>query len=160
MPRRGGVLGARRVHQAPRGLDVQVSLLGRVVECSNMGVCDRTKGECTCNIGFAGGACERMVCPGQPVCFGHGQCLSMSLLADKTELNGDATEHTYGKIPNDPATWDHDKMYGCLCDEGYEGYDCSLRACPRGDDPRTIDQTFELQAFTCTASAGFFKLSF
>lgn len=23
--------------------------------------------------------------------------------------------------------WDADMIYGCLCDEGWEGYDCSLR---------------------------------
>ena len=35
-----------------------------VVECSNMGICDRSTGDCTCRDGFAGAACERMSCPG------------------------------------------------------------------------------------------------
>ena len=26
-------------------------------------------------------------------------------------------------------------MQGCLCDDGWQGYDCSLRTCPYGDDP-------------------------
>jgi len=84
----------------------------------------------------------------------------MELLAEKAELNGDATEHTYGKLPNDPATWDFNKMYGCMCDEGFEGYDCSLRSCPHGDDPRTIHQTYEIQSLTCKATSGFFKIRF
>jgi hypothetical protein len=130
------------------------------VECSNSGMCDRTKGQCTCALGFVGGACERMACPGQPACFGHGQCLSMAVLAEKASANGDDTDFTYGKIPNDAATWDYNKVQGCLCDEGFTGYDCSLRTCPTGDDPKTTGQHFEQQALTCTADGGFFKLTF
>lgn len=47
-----------------------------------------------------------------------------------------------------------------MCDEGYHGYDCSLRSCPRGDDPKTTGQHFEQQTITCTADGGFFKLKF
>ena len=25
------------------------------------------------------------------------------------------------------------RMFGCLCDEGYAGYDCSLHQCPEGE---------------------------
>lgn len=25
--------------------------------------------------------------------------------------------------------WDAGKMFGCVCDSGYAGHDCSLRAC-------------------------------
>jgi hypothetical protein len=32
-------------------------------ECANMGVCDRATGTCTCRSGFAGPACEHMLCP-------------------------------------------------------------------------------------------------
>ena len=31
--------------------------------------------------------------------------------------------------------WDADKIYGCVCDKGYTGYDCSLNICPSGHDP-------------------------
>lgn len=31
-------------------------------------------------------------------------------------------------------------VQGCLCDDGYEGHDCSLRTCPYGDDPDTHSQ--------------------
>jgi methionyl-tRNA synthetase len=33
--------------------------------------------------------------------------------------------------------WDEAKNTACVCDTGYSGIDCSLRECPRGDDPLT-----------------------
>ena len=33
--------------------------------------------------------------------------------------------------------WDADKHRACACDQGYAGFDCSSRECPRGDDPLT-----------------------
>jgi hypothetical protein len=33
--------------------------------------------------------------------------------------------------------WDADKQQACVCDAGYSGADCTLRTCPRGDDPLT-----------------------
>jgi hypothetical protein len=63
---------------------------------------------------------------------------------------------TYGGAP-DGATWDEDKIFGCVCDSSwavgfgagetqapeYTGADCALRRCPSGDDPRTtgVDET-------------------
>ena len=48
-----------------------------MVECSNMGVCDRLRGVCNCADGYEGGACERLSCPvstgtGAP-CHGNGR---------------------------------------------------------------------------------------
>lgn len=79
--------------------------------------------------------------------------------------------------------WDSKKLYGCVCDEGYEGYDCSLsknwvfvgpcalddgaephsslpcaESCPRGDDPLTKGQLNEVQLVKCVASGGSFVL--
>lgn len=34
--------------------------------------------------------------------------------------------------------WDAQKNTKCVCDAGYSGADCSLRLCPRGDDPLTV----------------------
>lgn len=56
--------------------------------------------------------------------------------------------------------WDADKLYGCVCDFGYYGYDCSLRDCPRGDDPLTKGQVNEIQYLLCQANSGKFALSF
>lgn len=68
-----------------------------------------------------------VICPGNPECSGHGVCKSMSDLATLTRVNGVPTPTTYGDTPNDPATWDYDMMFGCHCDNGWIGYDCSLR---------------------------------
>jgi len=72
-----------------------------------------------------------------------------------------------GQVFSYTEVWDSDKIFGCNCDEGFFGPDCSLRHCPTGDDPLTgtpIDpaglQRNEVQSFTCRADAGYFTLSF
>lgn len=91
-----------------------------------MGTCDRVSGECSCVDGFEGSACDRMSCPGststamsgsdgtyaasESACTGHGQCLTMAMLAEVAQDNGVATDYTYGSTPNDAFTWDHDMM--------------------------------------------------
>lgn len=134
-----------------------------------MGTCDRVTGECVCVDGFEGAGCDRMSCPGTGVdsgdaglnedggtyaastviCNGHGQCISMAMLAEEADENGVAADYTYGATPNDGDSWDHDMVQGCLCDEGYEGHDCSLRSCPLGDDPDTHSQDNEIQEIEC-----------
>merc|ERR1712072_1655520 len=49
--------------------------------------------------------------------------------------------------------WSADKFQGCKCDGGWGGNDCSLRQCPRGDDPETQcadEQGNDIQYLTCT----------
>lgn len=123
-------------------------------ECSDMGICDRQYGVCNCMEGFEGAACERMKCPGSTPCSGHGECMTMALLAGEASINGVATPYTYGSIPNDPLRWDYDKMQGCRCDDGYWGPDCSRRVCPIGDDPETINQVDAIQELSCRDTAG------
>ena len=36
--------------------------------------------------------------------------------------------------------WANRSLYGCVCDSGYLGPDCSTVACPRNDDPVTVGQ--------------------
>ena len=57
------------------------------------------------------------------------------------------------------AVWDAHMLYGCNCDEGYLGPDCSLKHCPKGDDPFTgsalnpaSQQYNEKQEVVCVAS--------
>ena len=64
-------------------------------------------------------------------------------------------------------TWDEEKMFGCLCDSSWTvglgdgerqtpewfGYDCSLKHCPSGDDPRTSKD--ETNCNNVTAVGGF-----
>lgn len=51
----------------------------------------------------------------------------MSGLAQYNEVNGVSTPMTYGLVPNKASTWDYKMVYGCACDDGWMGYDCSER---------------------------------
>jgi hypothetical protein len=121
-----------------------------------MGICDDDTGLCHCSTGFEGSACEVMSCPGEvdtAECSGNGVCFTMAQLArDYNSLDGTPVSFTYGVTPNDPLTWDHDKIKGCHCSDGWEGYDCFLRSCPKGDDPNTVHQDNEVQTIACTLS--------
>ncbi|OQR81955.1 hypothetical protein THRCLA_11263, partial [Thraustotheca clavata] len=125
--------------------------------CSNMGICSYTTGVCTCNTGFQGPACETMACP---TCA-NGRCLSMRDAAQSQDDVNFFYTTSYG-------LWDADKIFGCQCDCGFTGYDCSLRTCPVGDDPMTTvrpvvqfeGQTSEVQMLNCLCNgcAGYFAL--
>lgn len=130
-------------------------------ECSDVGLCDRSSGTCTCGTGFNGAACEYLACPLSASlieCSGHGECKTMAQLAL-------AAGFTYGTDPNNPYTWDHDMVQGCHCDSGFQGYDCSLRTCAFGDDPITPTVVENLECSnrglcdrslgSCTCFAGF-----
>lgn len=45
--------------------------------------------------------------------------------------DADTDINTWGNL------WSSKKFQGCKCDGGWSGNDCSLRLCPRGDDPET-----------------------
>ena len=130
--------------------------------CSDMGWCDRVEGKCECREPFYGQACEYMACGGgtEEPCHGHGRCMSMSEQAVWADKNGDATDYTYGNDPNNYYTWDAHRVFGCKCDEGYSGYDCSLRDCPRGNDLGTYEDSVEIQVLQCIADGGQFVLGF
>lgn len=132
------------------------------VECSNMGTCDRTTGTCKCENGFEGSACQRLSCPRNEdgkVCNGYGKCRSMREAG--AEFDGN---HLNLLGINYSTPWDADMIYGCVCDEGREGYDCSLQIdCPFGDDPFTMSQVNEIQQIECTSavpSSASFTLNF
>lgn len=90
-----------------------------VMECSNMGICDRGTGECACFPNYEGIACERTTCPNG--CSGAGICFTQEQLALEAG-------RTYS------APWDAKKHVGCVCDLGRRGPDCSLIECPSGAD--------------------------
>ncbi|KUF88948.1 Tenascin [Phytophthora nicotianae] len=129
-------------------------------ECSDAGICDRTTGQCSCYTPFEGAACEYMKCPGDPVCSGHGQCMTIRQLSLEADVDAPSLVFDYGSDPNNIHTFDRDNILGCKCDPGYEGYDCSKRSCLKGDDPVTTDQVDELQLLKCTATGGIFRLQY
>jgi len=86
-------------------------------ECSNKGICNRGTGLCECFPGYAGEGCSRTACAND--CSGHGTC--QRLAETSPQYRG----------------WDMYSTQECVCDSGYFGSDCSLRKCPRGDDPVT-----------------------
>ena len=134
-------------------------------ECSNRGRCNPATGKCECFDGFTGDACQRTNCPNE--CSGHGRCMSMKQLAaqsDALPLVNETVDYT-GK--ESTITWDEEKIFGCLCDSAWTvgldagqrqtpewyGYDCSMKHCPSGDDPRTsVDET---DCSNVTAAGGY-----
>jgi len=126
--------------------------------CSNRGFCDFSTGTCTCQVGFTGAACDILDCPtsdetvGTGIeCSGHGNCETMYELARHANDNGTPVDAVYGTFPNNPHTWDANKIKGCHCNDGWFGIDCSLRSCPRGDNPDTPGVN-EIQKITCTST--------
>lgn len=122
-----------------------------LAECSAMGSCDRSTGKCSCATGFEGIACERMSCPS----CSNGRCISMREAAAIQDNTNFFVATTY-------SLWDADKIFGCQCDNGYTGFDCSQRTCPKGDDPMTTGQWNEVQRLNCLCDGctGTFALTF
>jgi hypothetical protein len=102
------------------------------MECSNAGTCDRSSGTCSCFDGYEGVSCQRLACPNS--CSGHGTCESLKELSAKATGTGIshkadiAAEFSYD-------LWDGRHYYGCKCDPGYFGHDCTKRRCDVGVDP-------------------------
>lgn len=98
------------------------------VECSGQGTCNTKTGECQCFDGYEGRACQRTVCPND--CSGHGSCQpQFQFSRDVDDANG-----VQKKISYDDA-WDALLHFGCKCDPGHRGPDCSLIECPSDYDP-------------------------
>lgn len=99
----------------------------QMVECSGRGKCDTVTGKCQCLPGYSGEACQRTICPNS--CSGHGAC--------QTQLRF-ATEG-FPDNANLYNAYDSEQQYGCKCDAGYRGADCSQIECPSGPDPLGAD---------------------
>jgi len=91
-----------------------------LLECAGQGLCDRSTGQCNCFPGYEGEACTRTVCPNG--CSGHGTCIEAYRIASD-----------FGNTYN--LAWDQSKHFGCKCDVGFRGPDCSLQECPSDYDP-------------------------
>ena len=65
-------------------------------------------------------ACQRNKCFND--CSNKGVCLPMKILAQRASRQYDTP-------------WDALKIWGCLCDNGYRGPDCSEKECVSFSDP-------------------------
>jgi len=141
-------------------------------ECGGRGLCDRSTGECKCFAGFTGEGCRRTTCPND--CSGHGMCVTdnTAFFRDGTDANTadwgtvvPSAEQVAG-ADSFGVNWQRERFQQCVCDRGYEGYDCSLRRCPRGDDPETScddELGADVQQFSCsqgTSGVAYFALTF
>jgi hypothetical protein len=90
------------------------------LECSGKGVCNRGTGQCKCPPGYTGDACQRRQCPKD--CSGHGVCQSQELFY----ADGVDGETGYANSAYTDA-YDADSEFGCKCDDGFRGPDCSKR---------------------------------
>lgn len=149
---------------AARGTSATFSNQHSYRECAGRGTCDFETGLCQCFPGFTGVGCRRTTCPNG--CSGHGVCMNddtsnyhaagnFNLPSEDSDIN------TWGNL------WASDKFQGCSCDGGWGGNDCSLRQCPRGDDPETQcadNLGNDVQIIECTnifaQQEHFFKLRF
>jgi hypothetical protein len=98
------------------------------VECSGRGLCNSKTGKCSCAIGFTGSACERLSCPNH--CSHRGRCVSKKQIIEDRVMRATSFVYNYSE-------WDSNSIFGCICDYGYSGYDCSFQKCYDGDDPLT-----------------------
>jgi hypothetical protein len=105
------------------------------------------------NVSFCAGS-DAKYCIYYSMCSGNGRCLS---LRDAAILQDYVNFYQYS-VYND---WDADMIHGCACDPGWEGPDCSLRSCPKGDDPLTsgVDEV-QLIDCKCTNCTGSINLKF
>ena len=108
-----------------------------------MGSCNRNTGLCECFNGFYGSACQKITCGN--ACNGHGVCASTSHLHDFY-----LPSSTIGNYNQ----WDGNHTYSCVCDSGYTGVGCTMRMCPKGDDPLTPFTDFRTIEFTTAATFG------
>lgn len=125
-----------------------------LVACSSQGTCDTDSGRCICRSGYFGSACEKTSCFND--CSGRGVCTSLRSAATSNDGYMFNRTTTYTR-------WDADLMFGCKCDPGWSGADCSERSCEYGLDPRLSGLDHEEVTLVCqcdAACSGKFKFSF
>jgi len=98
-------------------------------ECSSRGNCNYATGVCNCFAGYEGRGCRRTACPNK--CSGHGKCM----------LNKEVGMYAYHSVNKyNSQFWDQGRSQQCVCDRGFNGFDCSQRICAYGDNPSSACQ--------------------
>jgi hypothetical protein len=79
------------------------------------------------------------------ICSGNGRCVS---LRDVTRYQTFNSYLNYKNYNN----WDANKIFGCVCDHGWDGISCEKKSCPKGDNPLTLPtygSSEEIQYIDC-----------
>ena len=133
-------------------------------ECSDKGLCNRQNGQCSCFPGYTGAACHRSTCPND--CSGHGICQSNVKFAQDATIkmqpyrfHKDGLNAEFAYLISYDNAWDSGLHYGCKCDVGYRGPDCSLVECPSAEDPLDDFCEFDLAITEFVGSEWFFSQS-
>jgi len=140
-------------HASATALSSSVTVIGNskgeahfYKECSAKGDCDRSSGLCTCYGGYEGAGCTRVSC--QNDCSGHGLCRTI----DELKYLEQPITSPSNIAAFEYAAWDATITQQCTCDTGWFGLDCSLRECPKGDDPVTKFLSFTRIKFRDTTA--------
>jgi hypothetical protein len=98
-------------------------------ECSNQGICDRTRGICRCNEYYSNGKFDfrGMSSDGYGSAGNRGDCGFLDITTDNCPKVGAKAEkfcngHGYCQAANS----------SCLCADGWNGYACQVATCPKG----------------------------
>ena len=82
-------------------------------------------------------------------------------------VEGASAPTSYGNTLGKVETWDAHKIYGCICnsyryigEHDFLNYDCSLRGCGYGDNPKSRPEHDEIQVVKCIGTGGTFQLTF
>ena len=110
--------------------------------CSGHGSC--ISGRCSCDRGFAGGACEQreylLACPRNcSVSTGGGRCINGRCVCSAGRSGDDCADRTAVNCSLACAAHGHGECVdgGCRCFAGYHGVDC-LQGCPGYDVSRNL----------------------
>jgi hypothetical protein len=114
-------------------------------ECSGRGTCNYQTGLCVCDFGFFGLSCQMEKCSLD--CNGNGKCVSLKQAAEN--YDGWSLNHTTSYT-----LWDAVRIYGCQCDPGWVGSDCSERFCESGPDPRSSSSVHSAETITLICATG------
>ncbi|KAG2800201.1 hypothetical protein PC116_g22922 [Phytophthora cactorum] len=143
--------------------------------CSGHGTCN-TRNLCECDAKHFGFDCSQKRCPLGPAWVAPARATDDAHYLVECSNKG-VCDHEEGKCTCDEGfIGSACQRMGCAsgCNDvgqcmslkelsaikGYHGYDCSLKSCPRGDDPMTNGQKNEVQIVQCTGTGGSFFLFF
>lgn len=102
------------------------------IDCSNRGTCFSLQKVCDCNRGWTGSGCHIPVCPGQPQCSNHGQCVVTSNVPACTCDEGWMGEACQTPCLNGTVMKTENNEEFCSCNDCFNGISCDVECSSRG----------------------------